>query len=357
MYQRLKPLLFQFDPETIHHTIMRGLSWSAHHPGALRIMSSLCRVQDERLNVHCLGQTFPNPIGLAAGFDKNAHAIPAWAALGYGYTEIGSVTAHAQPGNPKPRLFRLPEDHAIINRMGFNNDGANAVAQRLELLFADNAPVTPLGINVGKSKITALDDAAADYLHSLEVLWRFADYFVINVSSPNTPGLRELQDKDRLEALLTAVQSFAASQAVAKPVLLKIAPDLTFAQVDEILELIESCGLAGIIATNTTVSRDGLKTRIDEAGGLSGAPLREVSMTFLRYIRQHLRADLPVISVGGIATVDDVYERLKAGASLVQLYSSFIYEGPFLIKQLNQGLLKRLEFDGVGSVRELIASA
>lgn len=341
MYYLIKPLFFRFDPERVHDFVMSGLAWSSRHPGALRLIDSTCCLRDERLNVSLFGLDFPNPVGLAAGFDKNARAIGSWAALGFGFVEVGSVTQHAQAGNPKPRLFRLPADEAIINRMGFNNDGADAMAAKLERLFSTQGkPDVPLGINLGKSKITPLEDAASDYLYSLEKLWPYGDYFVVNVSSPNTPGLRKLQDRDALEVLLKTVTGFAKTQAQVKPVLLKIAPDLTLEQIDEILGLIEAHGVSGLIATNTTISREGLQTRIDEMGGLSGKPLKQLSLDILKHIRSQ-KENLPIISVGGISSAEDVHTRLDAGANLVQLYSSLIYEGPLLLKKLNKGLLSK----------------
>ena len=353
MYSLVKPLLFRSDPERVHDWVMQGLEVSSHSPGALRLISTACQVKDKRLETNLFGMTFPNPIGLAAGFDKNARAIPTWLALGFGFVEVGSVTALSQPGNPKPRLFRLPEDESIINRMGFNNAGAEAMARRLEKLFEEGKPAAPLGINLGKSKVTPLEDAPKDYKRSLKLLWDFGDYFVINVSSPNTPGLRALQDKDRLEQLLNTVQNFVRAQSYPKPVLLKIAPDLTFEQVDEILKLAQSYTLSGIIATNTTVSREGLKTVVEEGGGLSGSPLKDRSLELLTYIYTKVGSALPIVSVGGVSTADDVYERFKAGASLVQLYTSLIYEGPGLLRKLNRGLLERLKQEGIENVAAL----
>ena len=353
MYALLKPLLFRADPETVHDLAMRGLEFTGRHRSALRAVREACGVDDERLSVRRFGLTFPNPVGLAAGFDKNASAVPAWLALGFGSVEVGSVTALAQPGNAKPRLFRLPQDRAIINRMGFNNAGAEQVAARLEHLFeAHGKPAAPLGINLGKSKVTPLDDAPQDYLRSLALLWRYGDYFVVNVSSPNTPGLRDLQDRDRLGALLETLTGFIEAQAAPKPLLLKIAPDLSEEQLDDVLRLAQRYALSGIIATNTTVSRESLTTTLDETGGLSGRPLRARSLEILHYVRA--RTDLPVLSVGGVATADDVYERLQAGACLVQLYTSFVYEGPALLRRLNRGLLERLARDGHGSVQALV---
>ena len=300
--------------------------------------------EDPRLETRAFGLTFPNPVGLAAGFDKNAVAVPTWAALGFGFTEIGSVTAHAQPGNPKPRLFRLPDDAALVNRLGFNNEGAAAVASRLETLRHSGLQV-PLGVNVGKSKVTPLEDAPADYLASLTQLWPYADYFVINVSSPNTPGLRALQERERLAELLAEVQNFRTSQP-AKPVLLKVAPDLSDHELADIAELAVNHELSGLVATNTTVLRQGLSAPFDEAGGLSGRPLKARSLEVLRFLTS-LKTGLPLVSVGGVSSVDDVVARLEAGAVLVQLYTSFVYEGPFLLRRLNRGLLARLEQRGV----------
>ena len=350
MYRVVKPLLFRYDPEFIHERTMQALAFAARGRPRLQLLSLLCRLQDERLKVKLWDLEFPNPIGLAAGFDKNALALPAWPALGFGFVEIGSITALAQPGNDKPRLFRLPQDEAIINRMGFNNDGAEVVAQRLEELRQTHGkPSVPLGINLGKSKLTPLEQAPRDYLKSLTLLWEYGDYFVINVSSPNTPGLRALQDKDKLEELLAAVMEFAKAR---KPILLKIAPDLAWEQMDEILALVEQHKL-GLIATNTTVSREGLQTRLDQAGGLSGRPLKARSLEVLKYLHQRLQGRVPIVSVGGVFSAEDVIERLEAGASLVQLYTGLVYLGPFLLKRLNRGLLSYMSRVGIKQVSDL----
>ncbi|RIH87754.1 quinone-dependent dihydroorotate dehydrogenase [Calidithermus roseus] len=355
MYSLVKPLLFRQDPEAIHDRVMGWLAWSSQHPAVLKPISALCALRDRRLQVECLGLKFPNPVGLAAGLDKNGRAVPAWGALGFGFVEIGSVTALAQPGNDKPRLFRLLEDRALINRMGFNNEGAEAVARRLaELRRRVGALPVPLGINLGKSKVRPLEQAPQDYLESLGRLWPHGDYFVINVSSPNTPGLRALQEGERLEELLAAVTGFARAQPQSRPILLKIAPDLSWSQIDEIVGLVERYLLAGIIATNTTTSREGLKSLVNESGGLSGRPLAARALEVLKYLTQELRVRVPVISVGGIFSVEDVLERLQAGASLVQVYTGFIYEGPLLPRRLNQGLLAYLERQGLERVQDLI---
>lgn len=339
MYQLLKPLLFALDAEQVHDHVMSLLGFVARNKPLLEQTKRFCLVSDPKLEVQCMGLTFPNPIGLAAGLDKNALSLPIWAALGFGFVEIGSVTAHQQTGNDKPRLFRLPEDRALINRMGFNNHGANVVAARLELWqHTHGQPKVPLGINLGKSKITPLESAPLDYLQSLSKLWDYGDYFVLNVSSPNTPNLRQLQDRAPLEELLRAVMGFRQEQAKPKPIALKIAPDLTWGQIDEIIELVLSYNLSAIIATNTTIARDGLKTPISESGGLSGQPLKNRSLEVLHYLVQKLEQRIPVISVGGIASPTDAQQRLEAGAALVQLYSGFIFEGPMLPNQIARGL-------------------
>ncbi len=343
-YEQLKPLFFRSDPERIHERVMRGLAWAAEHPGALRLIDAACGLRDPRLETHAFGLTFPGPVGLAAGFDKNAVAVPTWAALGFGFVEVGSVTARAQPGNPKPRLFRLPDEAALVNRLGFNNEGAAAVASRLQTLRQTGALPVPLGVNIGKSKVTPLEDAPDDYLESLHQLWPYADYFVINVSSPNTPGLRALQERARLTELLGAVQNFQASQTK-KPVLLKVAPDLTEHELADIAELAVQHELSGLVATNTTVSRDGLHAPFDETGGLSGKPLKTRSLAVLHFL-SGLGTGLPLVSVGGVADADDIFARLEAGAVLVQLYTSLVYEGPFLLRRLNRGVLERLEQRG-----------
>lgn len=351
VYELFRPWLFRHDPETIHEQVMRGLTWLGQRGPGLELVRQFCALQDKRLEVTAFGLRFPNPIGLAAGFDKNAIAVRAWPALGFGHVEIGSVTALAQPGNDKPRLFRLPEDQALINRMGFNNEGAEAVAARLERLQRTfGRPSVPMGINLGKSKMTPLEEAPQDYLQSLSRLWPYGDYFVINVSSPNTPGLRALQDKGKLEEVLSVVTGFAAHR---KPLLLKIAPDLSWGQIDEILTLVEQYRLPGLIATNTTTSRTGLKTAIDETGGLSGKPLGKRSLEVLKYLHQQLGGRLSIVSVGGIFSAEDVWERLANGASLVQVYTGFVYEGPFMLKKLCRGLLEKIEREGTGSLEQL----
>lgn len=328
LYRKLlRPLLFRFSPETAHAIAM---FWLEHLPvGLIRLMAGCASTQN---GTEVFGVRFPNRVGLAAGFDKDAEVLSAWEALGFGFVEAGTITAKAQPGNPKPRLFRYPELGALVNRMGFNNQGADAVAARLEKLkTAGNWPRIPVGINIGKSKVTPLEEATADYLYSLEKLTAFADYFVLNVSSPNTPGLRQLQNKEALEELLAAVQAKNA-QLQRKPVLVKIAPDLGFEQIEEILTLMTAHKLAGIVATNTTLDHSCVPENRRQQGGLSGRPLRKHSTEIVRFISK--QSSLPIIAAGGIDSLEAAQEKFDAGASLVQLYTGFIYEGPALVRQI-----------------------
>ncbi|MEN9222134.1 MAG: quinone-dependent dihydroorotate dehydrogenase [Thermostichus sp. BF3_bins_97] len=342
----LRPLLFsglRADPETVKVKLLQALHWigATDATGILAGLEHLFCYRDPVLEVKLWGLTFPNPIGLAAGFDKDGLALPVWPSLGFGFVEVGTVTAQAQPGNPKPRLFQLPLDRAALNRMGFNNQGAAALAERLRHLPQHRIP---LGINLGKSKLTPLNEAATDYLTSFRLLKGLGDYFVVNVSSPNTPGLRSLQATEQLEPILSALQQENQGQ---KPLLVKIAPDLDWPELDGILEVAQTHHLAGIVATNTTLRRDNLKTVslagrgipiAEEAGGISGAPLRERSTEVIRYIHKTTQGQLPIIGVGGIFTVADALEKWQAGASLLQVYTGWIYEGPGMVKQLLQGI-------------------
>ena len=333
LYDNLvRPLLFQFDPETIHHLAMlalRGLSQIPWTPA-----------RDPKLERTVFGLKFPNPVGLGAGFDKEAEVLPAWQTLGFGFVEAGTITALPQPGNPRPRIFRLPEIGGILNRMGFNNSGAEAVAARLERLKVSGRwPSIPVGINIGKSKVTPLEEAPGDYLRSFERLFGVADYFVLNVSSPNTPGLRTLQGKAELDALLGAVQAANRSKSAPKPVLLKIAPDLEFSQIEEILDLVATHGLAGLVATNTTLDHSSVPEGRDQTGGLSGKPLRQRSTDIVRFVCA--RTKLPVIAVGGIFDADSALEKLDAGAALVQIYTGFIYRGPAIISEICAALARK----------------
>ncbi len=330
VYQRLiRPLLFLLDAETAHHAVIALLAGCG--PALARLPA---RPRDPRLERVVFGVRFPNPVGLAAGFDKNAVALRAWPALGFGFAEVGTVTARAQAGNPRPRIFRLPESRALINRLGFNNEGCDAVADRLRHLRESGRwPRIPVGINLGKSKITPLEEATRDYLLSFERLRHFGDYFVLNVSSPNTPGLRTLQDRAALDELLGTVQRRNIER---KPLLLKIAPDLHREPLEEILALAQEHELAGIVASNTTVDHSALSAHRRTQGGLSGAPLRERATEMVRFIARH--SPLPILAVGGIMSAADALEKFAAGAALVQLYTGLVYEGPGLVRRICEAL-------------------
>ncbi|NMG09159.1 quinone-dependent dihydroorotate dehydrogenase [Brasilonema sp. UFV-L1] len=365
----LRPLLFTLlkaDPEWLHSSTIRSLSWlgkTDHQAPASWINQFLAQsfcLSDARLEQNLFGLRFPNPLGLAAGFDKDGVAVPMWSKLGFGFAEVGTVTFHAQPGNPRPRLFRLPLDKAALNRMGFNNQGAAAMAARLTEVKQELNISIPIGINLGKSKITPLEEAAKDYLDSFRLLKNFGDYFVVNVSSPNTPGLRSLQDAAMLSSILEVLQQENNTQ---KPVFVKIAPDLEWEAIADIISLAKTYQLAGIIATNTTIRRDGLKTQVisqtgkspqQEAGGLSGAPVRERSTEVIRFIWQQTAGQLPIIGVGGIFTPEDAWEKITAGACLIQVYTGWIYEGPAMIRHVLQGLLSKLEQSGLNTISEAV---
>ncbi|WP_127793273.1 quinone-dependent dihydroorotate dehydrogenase [Agromyces sp. LHK192] len=337
MYRLLFSLVFsRMDPEQAHHLAFRVIR-ALPTLGIGRLVNRFTKPAPE-LAVEALGLRFDSPFGVAAGFDKDGLAVRGLGQLGFGHVEVGTLTAIAQPGNDRPRLFRLIGDRALVNRMGFNNGGADAAAGRLSRLSRRRVrPV--LGVNIGKSRVTPVEDAVADYERSAKVLAPFADYLVVNVSSPNTPGLRGLQELDALAPLLEAVRLASGGT----PLLVKIAPDLADDEIRRICELAVRLGLDGIIATNTTISRDGLRASAAEierigAGGLSGAPLRDRSMEVLRLVRAHVPAELCVISVGGVETASDVQDRLDAGATLVQGYSAFIYRGPLWARAVNRGL-------------------
>jgi dihydroorotate dehydrogenase len=330
-YQDLvRPLLFQMDPENAHHLAMRLLRSAPQIPGALAFFRSFAPPPQPRT---LFGLQFRNPFGLAAGFDKNGIAIPAWEALGFGFLEIGTVTAKPQPGNPRPRIFRYPKQEALVNRLGFNNDGADVIGVRLRRLRESAlAPSIPIGVNLGKSKVTPLEEAAADYLYSFRQLAPVADYIVLNVSSPNTPGLRTLQEHDALAALLRVMTDENAQRPSPKPLLLKIAPDLSEKSLGEIVSVCEEFGLAGLIATNTTLDHGALIGG-NEAGGLSGPPLRVRSTAVLRFLRSQTR--LPLIGVGGICDAQSAREKQMAGAELLQIYSGYIFRGPNLLREMS----------------------
>lgn len=335
----IRPLLFSMDAEKVHHLVMNLLRIASEIPGVLWIMNRCFLVRDPRLEVTVAGLKFRNRVGLAAGFDKDAKAVGGLGALGFGFIEIGTVTPLAQSGNETPRLFRLPVDKALINRMGFNNEGVDKAVQRLK-----KNPGFIVGGNIGKNKVTSNENATSDYLICFHKLFPYCDYFVVNISSPNTPGLRELQDKEPLIALLQAIQEANAGKGKSKPVFLKIAPDLTEPQVDDIIEITLQTGLAGLVISNTTISRSGLLTPQSEvaaigAGGLSGAPVFERSTALVNYVAKRAQKRFAIIASGGIFSADDAMKKLEAGADLVQLYTGFIYEGPALIKAINKKLL------------------
>lgn len=375
----IRPVLFTQDAEQIHNRMMRTLGWVGRHELVCDAVASFFGTPG--LPIEVLGLKFPNPVGLAAGMDKPAEALPTWPALGFGFTELGAVTWHAQPGNPTPRIFRAIPDAAIVNRMGFNNSGAEAVAQKLaEWRALGRWPRHPVGINLGKSKITPLDKAAEDYANSFRVLRPHLDFFVINVSSPNTPNLRQLQDKAALDEILSEIQkvqtpipetqSAAENPAASsthhascitppKPILVKVAPDLSFTALDDILEIVGPRQVAGIVATNTTIARPqtsdlALQRIYAEAGGLSGRPLRARSMEVIRHLYWQTRGTLPIIGVGGIFDAADAWEKITAGASLVQVYTGLVYEGPGIAKAIVTGLLQRLEGRGLKELRQAV---
>jgi dihydroorotate dehydrogenase len=324
----VRPLLFCLDAETAHHVTMRLLGRASQFDVAL---SALKLFQPRPKPITLFGLKFPNPIGLAAGLDKNGVAVPAWAAFGFGFIEIGTVTANAQPGNPKPRIFRLPEQQALINRLGFNNDGADAIAQRLAALRVSGRwPAVPVGINIGKSRTTPLEQATDDYLYSFRRLRDFADYITLNISSPNTPGLRELQEPEKLSELLYVIGKEAGTAP--KPLVVKISPDLSDTELKAILAVCEENGVSGIIATNTTLDHSSIATQLDQAGGLSGAPLRDKSTALVREI--NARSTIPVIASGGIFDAESAMEKFHAGAVLIQLYTGLVYRGPQLLREI-----------------------
>jgi dihydroorotate dehydrogenase len=332
-YERfVRPLLFSLDAETAHHLAIGFLRGASHVNLALRALSAFQPAPKPKT---VFGVNFPNPIGLAAGLDKNGVALAALAALGFGFVEIGTVTAKTQPGNPKPRIFRLPEQQALINHLGFNNDGADIVAERLgKLRAAGRWPAVPVGINIGKSKITPLEQATADYLYSFQLLREFADYIALNVSSPNTPGLRDLQGAAALSELLGTIAS--KNRQNPKPVLVKIAPDLSPNDLEDLIAICEENEVAGIIATNTTLDHSSIPPARDREGGLSGKPLREKSTALVRAITA--RSTIPVVASGGVVDAESAREKFEAGAQLVQIYTGYIYRGPGLLREITKTL-------------------
>lgn len=386
----LRPALFRLDSEQIHNRTIRALGQVSRSSIFCELLENLFGAPALPTNV--FGLTFPNPVGLAAGMDKPAAAVPAWKALGFGFSELGGVTWHPQDGNPPPRMFRAVKDQALVNRMGFNNPGAEAIAQRLaKWRESGRWPNQPVGINLGKSKITPLDRAAEDYANSFRILKPFADFFVVNVSSPNTPGLRQLQDKTALDEILVAMQEVnqqgrqkaelqtdldnlgrAAGRspstagempaATTKPILVKVAPDLEFSALDEILELTTGRNVAGLVATNTTITRPSsdapeVQRVYAEAGGLSGRPLQKRSTEVIRYLFRQTRGTLPIIGVGGIFSAADAWEKITAGASLIQVYTGLVYEGPGIARAIVRGLRKHLAEAGLTEIRQAVGIA
>ncbi len=336
----LKPLLFLKKPEDAHHFTFDLTKLGFNLPIVGSVLKSIYGFEDSRLEREVFGLKFKNPVGLAAGFDKDAKLIDEMAMLGFGFIEIGTLTPKPQEGNPLPRLFRLPQDDALINRMGFNNGGVMAAVERLKKRKSS----VIVGGNIGKNKLTPNENAVDDYLFCLEALHPYVDYFVVNVSSPNTPNLRDLQEKEPLKQLLQAVKTANDLKPNPKPILLKIAPDLTDGQLDDIVDIVKETGIAGVIATNTTIDRSQLSTSKGEveaigAGGVSGKVLANRSTEVIRYLHQKSKGAFPIVGVGGIFSAEDAIEKLEAGASLIQVYSGMVYEGPGLIKKINKGLL------------------
>ncbi|MES2592621.1 MAG: quinone-dependent dihydroorotate dehydrogenase [Bacteroidota bacterium] len=341
MYKTIiKPIFFLFEPETIHHIVFKIIKFFSAIPGISQLTRNVYVVNDKRLERKLFGLTFPNPVGLAAGFDKDAKLFDELGNYGFGFIEIGTLTPKAQPGNEKPRMFRLPEDEALINRMGFNNGGVDAAVERLK----QRKTKIIIGGNIGKNKVTPNEEAQNDYEKCFEALFDHVDYFAVNVSSPNTPNLRALQDKEPLTKLLTHIKDLNSRKKNPKPILLKIAPDLTNEQLDDIIDIVKITKIDGLIATNTTISRVDLHTpdsRLQAigAGGLSGKPLTKRSTEVIAYLSSKSNKAFPIIAVGGIHTAEDAIEKLNAGASLVQIYTGFIYEGPGIAKRINKKIL------------------
>ena len=347
MYGLIRKILFTIDPEKVHHLVMARLREAYVLPPLRNAMKRLFRVEHPALERELWGLHFPNPVGLAAGFDKDGKYTDALACLGFGFVEIGTVTPRPQPGNPQPRLFRLPADQALINRMGFNNEGAAAAASRLR----NRREKLIIGGNIGKNKDTPNERALDDYVAGFEALYEVVDYFVVNVSSPNTPGLRALQDRAPLTEILNRLQGINQSKPIQRPVLLKIAPDLTDDQLLDIIAIVKETNIHGVVATNTTIDRTGLRTSGKEieaigAGGLSGLPLRDRATAVIRFLHQHSGGTIPIIAAGGIFTARDAQEKLEAGASLVQVYTGFVYEGPAIVRNICKGLLESGRLSG-----------
>lgn len=352
-------MLFRMDPEKAHHMVIGGLGAGVRIPGTLAAMRSMYGVTSTPdMTTELFGLSFPSPVGLAAGLDKNAQAVPGLSASGFGFMEVGTVTPKAQSGNELPRLFRLPSDEALVNRMGFNNEGAAAMARRLRSL--SSRPI-PIAVNIGKNKVTANADAASDYEACIRTLYRYADFFVVNISSPNTPDLRNLQHGDELKDLLQLVMCEMKRQAkqngTSKSVLVKIAPDVNDNELEHMVDTIASSGVAGLIATNTTLSRDGLTHQhASEAGGLSGRPLTKRSTEIVSQVYRQTEGKLPIIGCGGIFSGQDAYEKIRAGSSLVEIYTSFIYEGPEVTRKIHMDIRERMLRDGFTHISQAVGA-
>lgn len=350
----LRPILFQLDAEWSHWLAVSALKSACVVPGK-QVLERTFQVKSEALRTSAFGLSFSNPFGLAAGFDKNARYVEGLETLGFGFLEVGTVTFHAQSGNPKPRIKRIPESQALWNHLGFNNEGAAAMAARLKSIRR----TVPLGINIGKSKIAPLEKAAEDYLASFRLLYPYGDYFVLNVSSPNTPGLRDLQKEENLTELLGEIQRMnreLSKNLTIKPVLVKISPDESLETIDAMASTAMEAGVAGIVATNTTLQREGLNASLPQAGGISGAPLRKRSSEIVRHLYKGARGKLSIIGCGGIFSAEDAFEKIAAGASLVQVYTGLVYEGPELVKKINHGLINLLKEAGFKNIREAVGS-
>ncbi|MBD2865432.1 quinone-dependent dihydroorotate dehydrogenase [Paenibacillus oceani] len=355
-----KPVLFRLDPEKAHHVTVDGLGAATRVPGMTGVLQGLFGVVSKpETTVSLCGLTFPNPVGLAAGLDKNAKAVRGFASLGFGFMEVGTVTPRPQLGNEKPRLFRLPSDDALINRMGFNNVGARVMAAHLRQAGAQRIPVA---VNIGKNKDTPNELAEEDYRICVRELYPYGDFFVVNISSPNTPGLRNLQHGAELRSLVAAVkdemqQQSAAKKLPLKPVFVKIAPDVTGTELEYMVETLAASGISGVIATNTTIGREGLThPHAKETGGLSGRPLTSKSTEVIRTVYRLTGGKLPIIGSGGIFTAEDAYEKIRAGASLVEVYTALIYKGPELLRELNDGLLRLLQRDGYTHISQAVGA-
>ncbi len=363
LYRHLaRPVLFGQDPEEIHNWTLAALARVSRSEILCDALQNFLVPQP--LPVELFGLRFPNPIGLAAGMDKHGEAASAWEALGFGFTELGAVTWLSQPGNPSPRVFRVVSEQAIVNRMGFNNRGAERLSEVVaKCRSAGRWPRHPVGVNLGKSRVTPLSQAAEDYARSMRVLLPHLDFFVVNVSSPNTPNLRQLQDKNALDEILAAIQAVVSSApGGCKPILVKVAPDLSFSALDDVLETVSARGVSGIVATNTTISRPatndpGLQKLYAEAGGLSGRPLKLRSTEVIRHIYRQSRGKIPIIGVGGIFSAEDAWEKILAGASLLQVYTSLVYSGPGVVKRIVSGIHNLLSMNNLSSINEAVGKA